>query len=177
MQQDQGKLLAITMSSLQVIDSLKASAAEGDCFERWAGYQAKVVSAEQALAAATELLLTVPAFLSLLTGVLILGAGGLRVMDGQLSMGELLALQAAMTSSSPRSTTRRPGRDAANRPGDLGRLDDVLRYRLDPTAADGEAEPGGTPRLSGHVVLRNVTFGYSRVEAPLIAVSTWSCAR
>jgi NHLM bacteriocin system ABC transporter peptidase/ATP-binding protein len=169
LQQDQGKLLAITMNSLQVIESLKASAAEGDCFQRWAGYQAKVVSAEQALAAATELLLTVPAFLSLLTGVLILGAGGLRVMDGQLSMGELLALQLLMTSFlAPVNQLVALGGTLQTVHGDLGRLDDVLRYRLDPTAADGEAEPGGTPRLSGHVVLRNVTFGYSRVEAPLI---------
>jgi ABC-type bacteriocin/lantibiotic exporter with double-glycine peptidase domain len=104
-----------------------------------------------------------------LTGVLVLGAGGVRVMDGQLSMGELLALQLLMASFlAPVNQLVTLGGTLQTVQGDLSRLDDVLRYRLDLAAADGEAEPDGTPRLSGHVVLRNVTFGYSRVEAPLI---------
>jgi ABC-type bacteriocin/lantibiotic exporter with double-glycine peptidase domain len=54
--------------------------------------------------------------------------------------------------------------------GDMTRLDDVLRAPLDPPlvhtrlplAADSAA------KLTGHLELRNVTFGYSRLEPPLI---------
>ena len=54
--------------------------------------------------------------------------------------------------------------------GDLQRLDDVLGHPADPA---GSAAPvvGLTPqtfRLQGAVELHNITFGYSRIRAPLI---------
>jgi NHLM bacteriocin system ABC transporter peptidase/ATP-binding protein len=171
MQQDQGKLLATAMGGLQTIESLKASGTEGDFFQRWSGHQAKVVNAEQDLGAVTEAFLTGPAFLSLLAGTAILGLGGLRVMAGQLSMGDLLAFHLLMTAFlGPVNQLVALGGTLQAINGDLCRLDDVLRHHLDPAlAADGEAPArGGAPRLTGHVVLRNVTYGYSRVEPPLI---------
>jgi ABC-type bacteriocin/lantibiotic exporter with double-glycine peptidase domain len=47
----------------------------------------------------------------------------------------------------------------------------VLRYDVDPRVTDGTSEeegPGGVVQLTGHLALRNVTFGYSRLEPPLI---------
>jgi ABC-type bacteriocin/lantibiotic exporter with double-glycine peptidase domain len=57
--------------------------------------------------------------------------------------------------------------------GDLNRVDDVLRYPTDPQVpariTGDESIPAGMPReLSGHLQLRNLTFGYSRLEPPLI---------
>jgi len=55
--------------------------------------------------------------------------------------------------------------------GDMNRLDDVLRYRLDSTSATsaGELPPEGSPvRLNGYLELRDVSFGYSRLDPPLI---------
>jgi ABC-type bacteriocin/lantibiotic exporter with double-glycine peptidase domain len=53
--------------------------------------------------------------------------------------------------------------------GDMRRLDDVLQYPPDPqTDWQAPSDQASTIKLSGHLELRNVTFGYSRLEPPLI---------
>jgi ABC-type bacteriocin/lantibiotic exporter with double-glycine peptidase domain len=57
--------------------------------------------------------------------------------------------------------------------GDMNRLDDVLRYKVDPSLALDGGEAGAPPpeapvKLTGRLELRGVSFGYSRLEAPLI---------
>jgi ABC-type bacteriocin/lantibiotic exporter with double-glycine peptidase domain len=55
--------------------------------------------------------------------------------------------------------------------GDLTRLDDVLHNPTDDAATAEQQQRPVTPetfRLQGYVELRNVTFGYSRVNPPLI---------
>jgi ABC-type bacteriocin/lantibiotic exporter with double-glycine peptidase domain len=170
MQQDQGKLMATAMGGVQVIESLKASGTESDFFQRWSGYQARVLNAEQDQGAANEAFLTVPAFLALLAGTAVLGLGGLRVMNGQLSTGDLLAFQLLMASFlGPVTQLVALGGTLQAINGDLCRLDDVLRHRLDPALTGREAPaPVGAPRLNGHLVLRHVTYGYSRAEPPVI---------
>jgi ABC-type bacteriocin/lantibiotic exporter with double-glycine peptidase domain len=54
--------------------------------------------------------------------------------------------------------------------GDMARLDDVLRARTDPGAEleDEVVNPDAPVKLSGTLELRGVSFGYSRLEPPLI---------
>jgi ABC-type bacteriocin/lantibiotic exporter with double-glycine peptidase domain len=54
--------------------------------------------------------------------------------------------------------------------GGMNRLDDVYRYPEDPLVdqVPTSLEADAAPRLSGHVELRDVSFGYSRLEPPLI---------
>jgi ABC-type bacteriocin/lantibiotic exporter with double-glycine peptidase domain len=52
----------------------------------------------------------------------------------------------------------------------VARLDDFLRYEEDPNI-DSEVDldtPGAVRRLDGHLEIQAVTFGYSRLEKPLI---------
>jgi ABC-type bacteriocin/lantibiotic exporter with double-glycine peptidase domain len=49
-------------------------------------------------------------------------------------------------------------------------LDDVLHYRQDPNvdSAAPLGAPGTVRRIEGHLEIRSITFGYSRLEPPLI---------
>ncbi|HEX3527748.1 MAG TPA: NHLP family bacteriocin export ABC transporter peptidase/permease/ATPase subunit [Thermoanaerobaculia bacterium] len=173
--QDQGKLLGTAIGGLQTIETLKATGGESDLFTRWAGYQAKVVNGRQDMERFTQVLDAVPPLLSAVNTALILGIGGLRVMNGTLSVGGLVAFQLLMAAFiAPVNRLVSLGGRLQMVEGDMNRLDDVLRYRLDSAAADfagtsAEVPPEGSAvKLAGTLELRNVSFGYSRLDPPLI---------
>lgn len=177
--QDQGKLAGASIGGLQSIETLKASALESDFFSRWSGYYAKTMNSQQELEVTNQVLEILPTFLSSLTSVLILIVGGLRVMEGELSIGMLVAFQSLMLSfQEPVNTLVGFGSTLQELEGDLNRLDDVLSNEIQETGGKREeverenqadvddiSEP---TKLKGFVELRNITFGYSRVDPPLI---------
>ena len=166
--QDWGKANGVGIAALQSIETLKASALESDFFCRWAGYYAKAVSAEQELEVTNQILGMLPIFLTSLTSALILIVGGWRVMDGNLSIGMLVAFQSLMLSfQQPVNTLVDFGTTLQELEGDLNRLDDVLSNALDPEVERAELR-FPTQKLQGYVELRNITFGYSPIEPPLI---------
>jgi NHLM bacteriocin system ABC transporter peptidase/ATP-binding protein len=172
---EQGKLMGVSMGGLQAIETLKASGAESDFFATWAGHQAKLVSYEQQLQEVTLPFMQAPVLIQSLTTAALLIAGGLLVMDGQLTLGLLTAFQSLMASFiEPVNRGVALMGTLQEVEGDVTRLDDVMAYPVDP-ATEGEradAPPptdGSAPaKLSGLVELKGVTFGYSRLADPLI---------
>ncbi|MBD3308269.1 NHLP family bacteriocin export ABC transporter peptidase/permease/ATPase subunit [candidate division KSB3 bacterium] len=174
LQQDHGKLIGTAMSGLQMIETLKATGSESDFFASWAGYQAKVLNSQQKLGKTTHVLNAVPPFLSQLNNIGILVLGGLRIMQGHLSMGELIAFQTLMSSFiSPVNQMVNLGAKIQETTAGMNRLDDVFKHEPDysfrkepaPELRDEETE---FSKLAGYLELKNVTFGYSHLEAPLI---------
>lgn len=163
------QVTGVAMGALQMMEDLKATGAESDFFADWSGRYAKSVNAEQKLGAYSAYLMVVPPLLATLNTAAILAVGGLRVMDGHMSVGMLVAFQSLMASfTGPVQQLVNLGSTLQEVQGDMSRLDDVLRYPVDPGVHDEEGEAGSVVRLVGQVELRNVTFGYSRLEPPLI---------
>jgi NHLM bacteriocin system ABC transporter peptidase/ATP-binding protein len=169
---DLGKLSGISMTGIQMMETLKASGMESDFFTKWSGHQTKVMNGEQEMGSTSVLLEGVPAFLTTLNTIIILSLGGLRVMDGYLTMGMLVAFQSLMSSFiGPVNQLVSLGAKIQGMQGDMNRLDDVLKYPCDAqievdVASDEVSQY--TQLLEGHVEFRNVTFGYSKLAEPLI---------
>ena len=167
---ERGRLQGVSVAGLQTLETLKASGAESEFFGTWAGHQAKVVGAERDLAVITQYLSAVPPLLTSFSVAAMIGVGSLRILDGVLTMGLLLAFQGLMRSfAEPANRLVTLGGRLTEAAGDLARLDDVLRYPEDPLAtAVSAAAPGEMATLEGGVEVRHVTFGYSRLDPPLV---------
>jgi NHLM bacteriocin system ABC transporter peptidase/ATP-binding protein len=166
-----GQVTGISMGGLQMMEDLKATGAENDFFTDWSGRYAKASNAEQALGSYTAYLMSVPPLLNTLTTATILAVGGLRVMDGHLSIGMLVAFQSLMASfMGPVNQLVNLGSTLQEIQGDMTRLDDVMRYPIDANVGAGEDDsgPGNVVQLMGHIELKNITFGWSKLEPPLI---------
>ncbi|MET0673336.1 MAG: NHLP family bacteriocin export ABC transporter peptidase/permease/ATPase subunit [Microbacterium pygmaeum] len=165
--QDTGLLLGSAMSGIKSIESIKASGRESDLFTRISGLHARTVSGAQRMGRASLPLLVIPPFLVALTTTAVLGWGGLNVITGAMSLGTLIAFQVLMNRAiEPVGRFVQLGGTLQEIGGDLERLDDVL---ANPVIDDEDAGASGLGiRLAGMLELRDVTFGYSILEAPLL---------
>jgi NHLM bacteriocin system ABC transporter peptidase/ATP-binding protein len=173
LQQDRGKLSGTAMGGLQMIETLKATGGEPEFFARWAGYQAKSLIGEQVLSLLGETTATVPTFVAALATTVVYVMGGFAVMNGALTVGMLVAYQSLVGSfTRPLSSLVNFGGVLQELQGDMNRLDDVLRYPQDPQykrqAKDDRAIERKALKLSGKIELRNISFGYSPLDPPLI---------
>jgi NHLM bacteriocin system ABC transporter peptidase/ATP-binding protein len=170
--QNYGKMTGTAVMGLMSIETLKATGSESDFFSKWAGYQAKVVNGRQDLGMSTVMLSAVPPLLTALNFTAVLAIGSLRVMDGLLTVGMLIAFQTLVGSFiDPVNKMVDLGSKLQEAHGGLVRLDDVFNHATEmaiPAVVDGQAQPAELERLAGYVELSGVTFGYSRLEAPLI---------
>lgn len=175
--QDRGKVAGTEIAALQSMETLKASALESDFFSRWSGYYTKFINGQQELGVTNQVLGILPVFLTSLSSLSVLVIGGLRVMDGHLSIGMLIAFQSLMTSFlTPVNSLVNFGSTLQELEGDLNRLDDVLQNAIDPeldshnlhTSTAKPLQDISSCELKGYIELKNVTFGYSRTDGPLI---------
>ncbi|BAZ65531.1 ABC transporter-related protein [Fischerella sp. NIES-4106] len=137
-QQDQGKVTGVSISGLQSMETLKSSGLESDFFSRWAGYYAKSINAKQEMDVTNQALGVLPSFLSRMVSMLLITVGGLRVIDGHLSIGMLVAFQALMQQfMQPVNNLITLGSSLQEVEGSITRLDDVLRNPTERGAGSG----------------------------------------
>ncbi|WP_313899290.1 NHLP family bacteriocin export ABC transporter peptidase/permease/ATPase subunit [Methylobacterium sp. J-078] len=165
---EQGKLVGSTVSAVRSIETLKASGLEDDAFAQWSGIQAKSLNAEQGLGLSSALLDVLPALLTGLTTAAILGVGGLRVIEGSMTLGSLIAFQSLMASfSEPITGLVNQAGSIQTMASGFERLQDVFAYPV-PAPRPAEAARDVPAKLAGRIRLEDVAFGFSPLEPPLI---------
>jgi NHLM bacteriocin system ABC transporter peptidase/ATP-binding protein len=166
---EQGKLVGATVSAVRSIETLKASGLEDEAFGQWAGIQAKALNSEQELGSSSIFLDMLPTLFNGLTVAAILGVGGLRVIEGSLTLGGLVAFQSLMASfSEPVTELVNYVGSMQTIKGGLERLEDVYNYPLGDSLTRPVAPERFPPKLTGRIELSNIQFGYSILEAPLL---------
>lgn len=176
LRQEQGKFMGVAMSGLQMIETLKSTGSESDFYAQWSGYQAKTINVQQELAVPNQILSVMPVTLMTLNNLAILSIGAMRVMDGFLTMGMLVAFQSLMAGFiNPFNQMVNLGGVLQQTQADMARLDDVFNYQQDDRflrereiSSDSEETEIEEVKLSGRVELREISFGYNRLEPPLI---------
>ena len=166
-----GKTYGVAIAGLHSIETVKASGIEDDLFQKFGGYFAKSLNATQALQLSNLTLGVLPPLLLGLATVSVLALGGLRVVQGELTLGILIAFQSlTLNFLLPITDLSHLGQRLQELRGDLNRIDDVLKYPL-PDAVEKRKvlDNQGSPvsRLEGRINLDEISFGHSPIAKPL----------
>ena len=165
---DSAKLSSATAAGIEMIETIKASGAENGYFAKWSGYQASVNTQTVKFMKIDQYLGMIPQFVSSLADTAILILGVYLTMQGQFTVGMIMAFQGFLTSfMAPASTLISAGQTLQEMRTQMERIDDVMEYPEDEAFSVGEADESCS-KLSGAVELKHVEFGYSPLAEPLI---------
>ena len=167
---DSGKLAATTVSSIQMIETIKSSGAENGSFQKWAGYQASVNSQSVKFDKLNSIIGMIPAMVSSIANSAVLVLGIWLAMQGRFTIGAIMTFQGFLGSfMNPAMMLISAGQTIQEMRTEMERVEDVMEYPEDVNYKDEPvAEDSDYSKLKGNVELKNVTFGYSRLGKPLI---------
>ncbi|WNO71257.1 MULTISPECIES: NHLP family bacteriocin export ABC transporter peptidase/permease/ATPase subunit [unclassified Streptomyces] len=165
---DSAKLTNTSYTGLQLIETMKATGGENGFFRRWAGQHATTLEEQQRLGVPSAVLAIVAPTLATFNSALILWIGGMRAVEGAISVGLLVAFQALVTRfTAPITRLNGVAGRIQDFAADVARLKDVENFPVDELYSRDEPDPS-TRRLTGHVTLDGITFGYSPLDKPLL---------
>lgn len=167
---DQGKLDGTTVAGIEMIETIKASGAENGFFEKWSGYQASVNTQTVRFERLNQYLGLVPQLVSDILSMIVLIIGVYLTMQGKFTVGMILAFQGFLSSFlGPATSLIGASQTMQEMLTEMERIEDVMNYPVDVLEKEDEiTEADSYAKLSGNLILKDVTFGYSRLSEPLI---------
>lgn len=170
MQMFSGKLYGAVCAGLSITDTIKASGAEQEYCSRLLGFQAKHSNMEQQMNRFQQIVDAVPDAVDQITDVLFLLIGGILVINGQITIGMLVAFDSLFDSfKEPINSLVGFIRSIQTLKSNMNRVQDIEKYPQDEIYDTGTGDIPMYGKLSGNVELRNIAFGYSSLKPPLIA--------
>ena len=168
MKRDMGRLLSSSMAGVSMLETIKAAGAENSYFARWAGYQANVNDQSVRFERTTQILGSIPGVLIKAASVLLLCGGVWLILRGQFTPGCVLAFQSYLTAfMDPALQMVNSQQMIQEMRTDMERIEDVMQYP-ESTILKKDDPDDVFRRLQGDIELKNVTFGYSSLEPPLV---------
>ena len=169
MQQDTGKMYGVFYTGVSITSTLKASGAENEYVGRIIGNYGKVAEKSQEMSRTQEILNSIPEISKNTTNVLVLMAGGILVIGGSLSVGQLVAYTSLLGSFIvPINSLVGFIQKIQTMKTDMGRVEDIQNYKIDLAKDKGQKKVPLDRKLSGNVDMNDVSFGYSILEKPLV---------
>ena len=169
-QQDAGKLIGTLNSGLSITDSIKASGAETEYVGKILGYNAKVITTEQKMNRMQQIISAIPGAIDNLASVLILLFGGMFIINGEMTIGKLVAFSALYTGfSSPVGGLVGFVKNIQTTKADIRRVEDIENYTADDKFSQNRKQVKKEGKLDGLVELKNISFGYSPIQEPVVA--------
>jgi len=156
---------AFLVESVYGIETIKASAVEPQSQRRWEEQLSEYVRASFKATNLGNITSQTASFINKVTILLILWIGARLVINGELSVGQLVAFNMlAARISSPILRLVQLWQDFQQAGISVQRLGDILNVKTEPTYSPGRAS---LPKLEGRVTFDKVTFRY-RTDGPEI---------
>ncbi len=175
MRREQGLLIGLGMQMLNHASSLRMTGSDERFFSRWSGQQARELNARQSYFELVSVNAALPGLVSTFRSAMVLGFGGGHVMTGNMTLGSLVGFYVlAEMFLAPVGRFLEFADQRQMLETDLQRLEDISRTAEDPAfrrrSAEVESMPtfNGRLQLTGHLELRNVTFGFNKSRPPLV---------
>lgn len=165
---DAAKLSGTTTSGIRMIETIKAAGAEKGYFGRWAGFQASVNTQNVRYIKLNMFLGMIPTVITTLANLAVLGIGVMLVLQGEFTIGMVMAFQGFLSSfMAPATSLIQAGQSFQEMITQMERVDDVMSYPVDRVFSPKE-KTAEYEKLTGAIEMKDVTFGYARLGDPLI---------
>ena len=169
---DESRLASATMAGISMTETIKSTGAENGFFQQWAGFQASVNTSARKLDRMNIKFGIIPAILGKMANYVVLFLGIFYAMqgDGNMTIGLIAIFQGFLGAFlSPAMSLISAGQTIQEMRTQMERVEDVMNYPDDPYVKnDGIRDDVSYAKLRGNIELKNVTFGYSRLNKPLI---------
>lgn len=165
-----GLQASAAVSGISIAETIKSSGAEEGFFRSWAGHQSAVNNQNVKLNRLNSVIGSLPLFICQLANyaVLFLGVWLLLNPSGfPMTLGIILTFQGfLMAFYQPANMLISSGQTVQEMRTNMERIEDVMEYENDPNIH----EDGGdiSEKLSGGFEMKSVTFGYSKVNPPVL---------
>ncbi|MBQ3395271.1 MAG: NHLP family bacteriocin export ABC transporter peptidase/permease/ATPase subunit [Synergistaceae bacterium] len=166
---DMANLMGTTLQGIDMIETIKSAGAENGFFTRWSGFQANANMQTVKFAKLNSFLGQIPMLLSMLASNIILFMGVRLVINGEWTIGLISAFMGYLTAfQQPAQKLVLAGQQLQEMRTNMERVQDVFKYPVDVNYKSDDASDEEMNKLSGLVEMKNVTFGYNRLDKPLL---------
>ncbi len=167
---DMGKMSSCTTAGIEMIETIKASGAEEGYFRKWAGYQANVNDAAVRFMEIDQYLGNIPVLVSSVMNTIVMMIGVYLTIQGKFTVGMIMAFQGFLASFiAPAEEFISSGQMLQELRNDMERIEDVMEYPEDGAVPESKYDGDiSYSKLKGNIEIRNISFGYSRLDEPLI---------